>query len=66
MSETVTVGGDAFTKRDCYLKALELNPNNKLLWNSLGVIIGAGEKVDVAGQSYTMQDCFRKALECSQ
>eukprot|EP00931_Biecheleriopsis_adriatica_P099893 TRINITY_DN7471_c0_g1_i6.p2 TRINITY_DN7471_c0_g1~~TRINITY_DN7471_c0_g1_i6.p2 ORF type:complete len:115 (-),score=16.92 TRINITY_DN7471_c0_g1_i6:32-376(-) len=52
------VGGRQYSKKDCYLEALRIDPRFADAWNGLGVV-GGGE---VGGRQYSRKDCYLEAL----
>ena len=54
-----TVGGHDYRRKDCYLRALELDPKNANSWTHLGVSGGG----TVGGRNYREADCYLRALE---
>jgi len=56
------VGGQQYSEKDCYVKALELDPKSAIVWNNLG-IVGGGT---FGGLLYSTKDCYVKALELDQ
>ena len=61
--EHVVVDGKDCTKRDCYLEALRLDPNNFKAWNNLGFSMAAGEHAVVDGKDCTKRECYLEALQ---
>ena len=61
--ETVTINGTPYTKKGCYLKALEIDPQNANAYNNLGNTLAGDETVSINGTDYTKKGCFLKALE---
>lgn len=53
------VNGQEFSKKQCYLEALKLYPNNAAAWNYLGSE-GGGE---VNGQEFSKKHCYIKVVE---
>ena len=59
--ETVSINGTDYTKKGCYLKALEINPGFKNPWSGLGNMMTlASEPVAVNGIAYTKKECLAK------
>merc|ERR1711865_294397 len=54
-----SVGGQQYTRQQCYIKALEVNAQHAEAWYYLGNMGGGS----VGGQQYTQQQCYIKALE---
>ena len=48
------------SQKDCYMKALDLDPKLAHAWANLGAV-GGGR---VGGIQYSEKDCYIKALEC--
>ena len=51
------------TARDCYRKALKLDPQNAYAYNGLGNTLLATERVRVGKEKMSKRDCYRKALD---
>jgi hypothetical protein len=65
-SETAQVSGvgTTFTKKQCLERALEQNPDDCALWQTLSRLMGAPtETVHVAGKSVSKKDCLLKAMK---
>jgi tetratricopeptide (TPR) repeat protein len=62
----VEVKGKKYTKRDCYIKALTLNPQMHAVWYNLGVELGQDldrDKITVDGKEYNRLDCLIRSVE---
>ena len=59
----VTINGIAYTQKDCYTKALEIDPQYAHSFYNLGVLLAVDETVTINGTDYTKKDCFIKATE---
>ena len=61
--ETVTVNGTLYTKQQCYVQALKIDPEYGSVWDSLGQTIESGETVEVDGTPYTQRECYLQAVK---
>lgn len=61
--ETFSVNGRAYGKRDCFLKAIELFPDNSNAWMNLGDTLNSGETIAVNGRLYVVNNCSLEALD---
>jgi hypothetical protein len=62
VEDVVVVNGKEYTKKDCFLEALRLDPSSAPTWNNLAQMMSAHEVVQVNGKEYTKQACQREAL----
>ena len=62
VQEAALVGSQCFTKQQCYVHSLTLNPECTNAWYNLAIILDRGETLQVGRQSYTKQRCFAQAL----
>lgn len=58
----VLINGEEFEKRDCYVKALDIDPDLPYAWFNLGIALGAADCVCVREDSYSDLECFVRAL----
>ena len=57
------VGGIVYSKVDCLVRSLEIDPANGLTWANLGSVLDAGAEITVNAETYTKQTCYIRALE---
>ena len=65
MNSTAQVGSQCFTKQQCYVQAVTLNPQDVDAWKDLGRSLRSGDSVQVGSQYFTNQQCFVQALTFS-
>jgi len=58
----IKIAGKIFTKQQCCIQALTLDPKYVEAWMNLGITLGVGETVQVGSQSYTKEQCYLQAL----
>lgn len=56
------MGKKSYSAKDCYVRALELDPSDAHTWFNTYIDCPDGLRLD--GQHYTQQACLLKALEC--
>ena len=59
---TVEVKGMSYSERDCFIKAIENQPNHALAWGNLGAILRPDESIVVSQSLVTQRDCYINAL----
>ena len=62
-NEVVVIAGMDYTKRACYVRALEIDPTSSTAWANLGSTMADNEVVAIAGVDYTQRACYVRALE---
>jgi tetratricopeptide (TPR) repeat protein len=61
--ETIVVNGQRMTKRDCLLRALEINPQDYRVWNNIAnSFLNDQETMQFQGRSYTRRECQLQSL----
>lgn len=61
--DRVPVGNQDYSRRECHVRALELDPNNARGWRNLAEdILWSGDLVPVAGKDYSATECAIKAV----
>ena len=63
LGSEVPILGGSFSRQECTVRALEINPSECLYWTLLGSTIPSGGSVYVSGKPYTQTGCFNKPLE---
>ena len=59
--QTVTFDGETHSKRECLLRALHSDPNDKTAWSEVAGTMRRGETVTVNGKQYTKMQCYDRA-----
>ena len=54
-----SVGGQQYSKQQCFIKAVEIDDQHAKAWRNLGYVGGGS----VGGQQYTKKQCYVRALE---
>ena len=60
---TTVIGGHSYTNKDCYLKALDIDPCCKRTWCILGHVLSDGATAYVGGIYYNQMDCYMEVLK---
>lgn len=61
--DTALVNGRQYSKRECYLAALRVDPHFSLAWSSLGAtLVDPSDTAAVAGRLYSRKDCCLEAV----
>jgi len=55
--------GYIFTKQQCCVEALKLDPKCVEAWTNLGVSLGVGETAQIGSQSHTKHTCYIEAVK---
>jgi phosphopantetheinyl transferase (holo-ACP synthase) len=58
--------GTVYSKKDCYVKALNLDEKNALAWGDLALLVPINGSVIVNQKPYLKQDCYVKSLSIDQ
>ena len=61
--DTVVISGTIYTNLSCYVKSLEINPDDSNTWHCLGDTFKA-RSVTVNGHTYTHEACHLKGAAC--
>lgn len=59
--ETFAYHGMDYDRRECFIRAIELFPDNSSAWMNLGDCLRSGEMIVVNGKLYMANDCNLKA-----
>ena len=63
-TKVVAINGKEYTKQECYVEALNMNPDEDMAWYNLACLIGTHETVAVNGHRYNQKQCYVEALRC--
>ena len=61
--ECVAVSGKSYTQCECYIKAIEVDPNMPLGWLLLGRSLILFQCVEIDNRSFGAKECCVRALE---
>ena len=60
--QEVYIGGESFTKQQCLMRAIYLNPRNGAAWNELGTALARDETCKFGDREFSKAECFVKCL----